>query len=95
MIATTSFLQIHTPDCQIPREKFILDYTQINSESMKLQQEDDLQHAFNCINQSIGSMKNAKELMQKLYIIYTETHENNPGTYTVLQYSRESCRQVS
>lgn len=85
MIAT-SFLQnrFHKPDRQIPPKKFIPDHTQTSSESLKRQQEDDLQHAFNCKSQPTGSMKNAKELM--LYTIYTEVQENNPGTYTVLQY---------
>lgn len=97
MIATTSFLQnwFHKPDCQIPAEKFILDHTQISSESIKLQQDDNLQHAFNCINQSISSMKNVKELMQKLYIIDTEMHETNPGTYTVLQHIFPTAEEVA
>lgn len=88
MIATTSFLQnwFHKPDCPIPAEKFILDHTQISSESLRLQQDDNLQHAFSVYIKSIGSKKNAKQFMQELYIIYTETHENKPGTYTALKY---------
>lgn len=88
MIAT-SFLQnrFHKPDCQIPPKKFIPGHTQTSSESLKRQQNDDLQHAFNCKSQPTGSMKNAKELMQKLYAIYTEVHKKNPGTYTVYNTS--------
>lgn len=33
--------------------------------------------------------------MQKLYIIYTEMHKNNPGSYTVLQHIFPTAEKVA
>jgi len=86
MIATTSFLQnwFHKPDCQIPAEKFILDHTQINSESIKLQQEDNLHHAFNCINQLVQQktqktrcINSASSAQRFVWIIWVHTLSYN------------------